>query len=259
MNGELIILGCGSSAGVPAIGNWWGKCDPVEPRNRRSRPSIAIKTSQTLLIVDTGPDFREQMNRESLGVPDAVLYTHAHSDHVAGIDELRTFQRLHNVKFPVFSDTYTLEQLKNRVNYMFIGTENGFYPAVCDENTLNFNQIWSFKDINARIFKQDHGTIHSIGLRLGNIGYSTDFKRLDDEAIETLKGVDIWIADGAGHHSVTNPVHASIDEVTALNARIGAKKVYLTHLPPTMDYQTLINELPKGYEPAYDGLRLSIS
>ena len=95
MDGKLIILGCGGSAGTPAIGNWWGACDPKEPRNRRTRPSVAIKTEKTLVIVDTGPDFRDQMNRENLGCPDAIIITHIHSDHTNGIDETRTLESLY--------------------------------------------------------------------------------------------------------------------------------------------------------------------
>jgi phosphoribosyl 1,2-cyclic phosphate phosphodiesterase len=258
MSAELIILGCGSSAGVPAIGNWWGNCDPANPKNRRTRPSVAVQTDQTCVVVDTGPDFREQMNREKLRTPDAILFTHEHADHVAGIDELRTLQRLEKRIFPVFSDAYTLDRLKKRVDYMFKTTENGFYPAVCSENTLNFNEIWHFNDIKAHIFKQDHGTIDSLGFRVGSVAYSTDFKRLDDIAIDILRGVDVWIADSAGYESLTNPVHACIDEVIAYNERIGARQVYLTHMPPTMDYDAVAKRLPPGYAPAYDGLRIEI-
>lgn len=258
MTAEFIILGSGSSAGVPAIGNYWGACDPANPKNRRTRPSVAVVTPQTCVVVDTGPDFRDQMNRENLPCPEAILYTHAHADHVAGIDELRTLQRIHKRKFPVFSDAHTLKSLKERVGYMFRDVENGFYPAVCEENTLKIGQNWHFKDVSAHIFEQDHGTIHSLGLRFGDIGYSTDFKRLNDAAIAALNGVDIWIADAAGFENADNPVHACIDDVIRYNREIGAKTVYLTHLPPTMDYQALVDRLPPGFAPAYDSLRLEI-
>src|SRR5690606_30901380 len=128
MEGELIILGCGSSAGVPAIGNWWGACDPNELKNRRLRPSIALKTKNTLVIVDTGPDFREQMNRAELGCPDAIIITHEHSDHTNGIDELRTLQRRHDMRrFPLYANDETLDALQGRLGYMFRDSENGFY------------------------------------------------------------------------------------------------------------------------------------
>lgn len=255
--GELIVLGCGGSSGVPAIGGWWGACDPHEPRNIRTRPSIALKTDTTLIVVDTGPDFREQMNRERLGCPDAVIITHIHSDHINGLDELRTFQRLNKGrKFPVYTDAYTLEKLTERLDYMFTETEGGFYPAVCLPEIVTYGRTLTIGDITLTLFEQDHGTISSLGLRIGDIGYSTDMKRLDDAALTALAGIHTWIVDAAGHHSRSNPVHACIEELIELNNRIGAKEVLLTHLPPTMDYATLMKELPQGFMPAFDGMRV---
>lgn len=256
MDGTLTILGCGGSAGVPAIGNWWGNCDPLEPRNARTRPSIALQTETTLLVVDTGPDFQAQMNREKLGCPDAVIITHEHSDHINGIDELRTLQRLNKRKFPLYASRATLDQLLRRLDYMFVTSEDGFYPAVCDAMEVEIGAPLTLGDITMTIFEQDHGRIKSLGLRIGNIGYSTDVKSLQKPAYEALQGIDTWIVDGAGHYSKTNPVHASVEEVVAMNDIIGAKNVFLTHLPPTMDYQTMLKELPDGMAPAYDGMTL---
>jgi len=257
MKGELVILGCGGSSGVPAIGNWWGKCDPHEPKNRRTRPSVAILKNGSTLIVDSGPDFREQYNRENLTGLDGVLFTHTHSDHVNGIDELRTFQRLQKRTYPIYGDAKTLDVIGARFDYMFATTENGFYPAVCEPVPITPGRV-TCAGIAIDVFEQDHGTTVSLGIRIGTIGYSTDFKRLDDRALEVLKGIDIWIADAAAHDSKSNPVHASVEDVIALNQTIGAKQVYLTHLPPTMDYRALTESLPPGFAPAYDGLRLPL-
>ena len=255
MDGKLIILGCGGSAGVPTIGNWWGNCDPNEPKNLRTRPSIAIQTQKTLVVVDAGPDFRDQINREKLGCPDALIITHSHSDHINGIDEFRTLQRLNKGrKFPLYAMEETMKDLHVRLDYMFKTSDNGFYLAVFDAHIINIKEKILFSDVEIQTFSQMHGDINSLGIRIKNIGYSTDVKKLDDHAFECLKGIDIWIADAAGDNNNANPVHASIEEVIRMNERIGAKKVYLTHLPPSMDYQTLIKNLPKGYEPAYDGL-----
>ena len=256
METELIILGCGGSAGVPAIGNWWGACDPSEPRNIRTRPSIALRTQNTLVIVDTGPDFREQMNRERLGCPDAVLITHAHFDHINGLDELRTLQRVHKGReFPLHALPETMGMLRQRLDYMFISSENGFYPTVCIGTEIDTAKPIIVGDIEMRPFVQQHGSLQSLGLRVGNIGYSTDVKKLDETAIATLKGIDVWIVDAAAYRHRENKVHMSIDEIIETNEKIGAGRVILTHLPPIMDYQTLRNELPKGFEPAYDGMR----
>ncbi len=256
MEGKLIILGCGGSAGTPAIGNWWGACDPNEPRNRRTRPSVAIKTDHTLVIVDTGPDFREQINRENLGCPDAIIITHIHSDHTNGIDETRTLQRLHKRKFPVYALEETINDMMRRFDYMFEERESGFYPAVLDPITVKLGNEISINDLDIQTYPLEHGSIQSIGLRLGNVAYSTDLKRLEQSAFDSLKGVDTWIVDAAAYHTRENKVHPSIDEIIEMNDKIGARRVVLTHLPPTMDYKTLLNELPKGYEPAYDGMSI---
>lgn len=259
MDGKLIILGSGASAGVPTIGNWWGACDPAEPKNRRTRPSIAIKTDKTLLIVDTSPDFREQMNRENLGCPDAIIITHTHSDHINGIDDLRAFQRLQQRTFPIYAMEETMPSLMKRADYLFKESENGFYQKVCEAKTVEPLKPLAIGDIMAVPFLQNHGTINSLGLRFGNIGYSTDMKWLSDGALAALGGIDTWIVDGAGYLSTANPVHTSIQEVVEMNRIIGAKKVILTHLTPAMDYHSLLTTLPPGFMPAHDGLCLKVT
>ncbi|PZQ48021.1 MAG: MBL fold metallo-hydrolase [Micavibrio aeruginosavorus] len=257
MDGELIILGCGGSAGVPTIGNWWGACDPAEPKNIRTRPSVALKTANTLVVVDTSPDFRDQMNREELECPQAIIITHAHSDHINGLDELRTLQRLNNMRtFDIYALPETQATLDKRLEYMFKNSEDGFYPTVCTPVAVTPHKEFSIGDLSFLPFAQAHGSLTSLGLRMGSIAYSTDVKSLGQGAFDALKGIDIWVVDGAGHNSPQNPVHASISEIIEMNAVIKAKQVFLTHLPPTMDYATLKRELPQNYLPAYDGMVL---
>lgn len=254
MDGKLIILGCGASAGVPTIGNYWGACDPNEPKNNRTRASIALKTKSTFILVDTGPDLRMQMMRENLDNPDAVIITHNHSDHINGIDDLRIIHRRHKRIFPLYAMDETFKSFDASVNYMFETSEDGFYPPVCERAEIKLLQEFTVGDITLLPFEQEHGSIHSLGLRVGNIAYSTDVKTLDAKTLQVLKGIETWVVDGAGYHARENPVHACIEEVAEMNEIIGASNVILTHLPPTMDYQTLCNELPEGFAPAYDGM-----
>ena len=254
----ITVLGCGNSTGVPAIGNYWGACDPEESKNNRSRSSIAFQTDKTTLIVDTGPNFREQINRENIEKIDGVLYTHAHSDHINGIDELRVIHFRNKALVPIYGNAETLRDLKRRFDYLFDGGLIELYPPVLEPTEFkdaDFSTIQTFKDIKFTPFIQDHGSIESVGYRFGDFAYSVDMHNLDDKAIETLKGIRTWIVDCAGYHQADNKVHANIEQIYKFNEHIGAENVYLSSLSLSMDYETLNKELKAGYAAAYDGLK----
>lgn len=261
MSYKITILGCGNAAGTPSIGNFWGDCDPNEPRNRRLRASIAVQSDNTTIVVDTGPDFRHQLNRAQINDLDAVLYTHAHSDHVSGIDDLRMFYFRHNrTPIPVYANNETFTDMRQRFNYIFEGGKGaaeGLYYPIIEPHKIkepHVGQIITIGDIDVMPYEQDHMTCTSMGYRFGDVAYSTDMHNLNDQSIEALQGVKIWIVDGAGYKRDDNMVHASFKGVFELNKRIGAQKVFFTHMSCFMDYKTMIDELPDGYEPAYDGL-----
>jgi phosphoribosyl 1,2-cyclic phosphate phosphodiesterase len=254
---KITVLGCGNSTGVPAIGDHWGSCDPNEPKNVRTRCSLAVQSEQTTIIIDTGPDFSGQMTREKIPTLDAVLYTHAHGDHINGIDELRIITLRNKKLTPVYGNAWTMKDLQDRYDYMFKGNNHELYPPLLVANTIdNFGQEITVGDISFVPFNQDHGTCETVGYRFGDFGYSTDMLRLDDTAIKTLKGVKIWIVDGCAYKQTNNPVHANLEALYEFNEQIGAEQVYLTSLSLAMDYQALLKELPKGFAPAYDGLVL---
>ncbi|MBI2234836.1 MAG: MBL fold metallo-hydrolase [Micavibrio aeruginosavorus] len=254
------LLGCGNSAGTPSIGNHWGACDPNEPRNRRSRAAAVVQSAKTTLLVDAGPDLREQANREGIADADAVLFTHAHSDHIAGVEELRVFRVRHKKLVPIYGDRTTMDDLRTRYDYLFM-ERNEIYPEVLTPNIIREDQMnaeMTVGDITFIPFVQDHGTCQSLGYRFRDLAYSTDMVDLDQQALETLSGVKIWIVDGAAYHMAYNLVHANLKKVYELNEIVQASQVYITHLPSFMDYQTLKRELPKGYEPAWDGLKITL-
>ncbi len=256
---RITVLGCGSSTGVPAIGNYWGACDPNEPKNNRSRSSIAIQSTETTLIIDTGPDFRTQMNKANIATLDAVLYTHAHNDHVHGIDDLRVITYRNKKLIPIYADKKIMEELKKKFKILF--NSNDLYPAILESMTFknqHYGHEISIGDINVIPFEQDHGSCTSTGYRFGNFAYSVDMWKLDQKAIEILKGIKTWIVDCAAYKNEKNPVHAYLGRIYELNEQIGASQVYLTSLSLQMDYQTLLNELPEGYAPAYDGLIVTV-
>jgi phosphoribosyl 1,2-cyclic phosphate phosphodiesterase len=258
---SFTLLGCGNSAGTPTIGNHWGVCDPNEPRNRRSRSAAFISSGKTTLLIDAGPDLREQANREGITDVDAVLFTHSHSDHIAGVEELRTFRIRHKKLIPVYGNEFTLGELRQRYDYLFIERNGGIYPEVLAPDIIRDDQMNAemvIGDISFVPFVQDHGTCKSLGYRFRDLAYSTDMVDLDQQALESLSGVQTWIVDGAGYMMERNLVHATLAKVYELNEIVQAPKVYITHMPCFMDYRTLKQELPDGYEPAYDGLRLEI-
>lgn len=261
-NGNIIVLGCGNSTGVPAIGNYWGKCDPANPKNARTRSSIFIQYKNTSIVVDTGPDFRTQINREDINHLDGAFFTHAHSDHVNGIDELRLIKYRNEKMVPFYSDLETLEDLRHRFPYLFNGWQSNLYPPVLEPHVMDeetFGQPQQFMDLEFIPFAQDHGTVDSVGYRFGDFAYSVDMVDLDDKAVDTLKGVKTWLVDAAGYNYAENKVHAHLQKIYDLNAQIGAEEVYLTSLTLSMDYKTLCEELEEGYKPAYDGMKLSFT
>ncbi|HPQ50737.1 MAG: MBL fold metallo-hydrolase [Alphaproteobacteria bacterium] len=259
MNSVITILGCGDSAGVPRIGGEWGACDPNEPKNARTRPSLLVQTETSTVVVDTGPDFREQLTREKILDLNGVLYTHGHSDHVNGMDELRSFHRRQKKHLPIFLDAPTKEELYARFDYIF-EQKSSYYPAVAEPHVMedsDFGFPHHLGDIEFTPFLQDHGDgARSLGYRFGQVGYSTDMVDLDKKAIETLKGIKIWIADCADYHRPNGFFHANIDRLQKLNKQICAEYVVLVHMGISMDYEEVRNSCPDGYLPAFDGMKI---
>ena len=258
---EITVLGCGNSTGIPAIGNYWGECDPDEPKNARTRSSILIKSKKSTVIVDTGPDFRQQLNRENVNNIDAVLFSHQHNDHVMGIDEIRVLKfRNKKENIPIYANPETIEDLETRFKYLFKGGEHKLYPPIVQTNIITidaYGKEGTVGDIPYIPFEQDHGSCMSVGYRFGDFAYSVDILDLDKTAIETLQGINTWLVDCAAYKDDHNVVHAGINKIIALNKQIKAKHVYLTSLSLSMDYQTMLNELPDGFKPSYDGMKLS--
>ena len=249
---KVTVLGCGTSGGVPRIGNVWGDCDPNEPKNRRSRASVAIESGATRIIIDTSPDFRAQCLRHDIDRLDAVLYTHEHADHTHGIDDLRGFLILTRRRMPIYADAYTLSILKKRFDYIFASKDN--YPAIAESHLINGD--FAVGDLQVQPFYQEHGAIQSLGFRVGDFAYSTDLVGLDEAAFETLAGVDTWLVDALRYKP--HPTHAHLDLTLEWIARVKPRRAVLTHMTWDMDYATLKASLPAGVEPAYDGMVLEL-
>jgi len=263
---DYVILGCGSSGGVPRADGEWGACDPSNPKNARTRCSFLARRRsdqgperETTIIFDTSPDFRTQCAGAKVKRVDAVLYTHDHADQVAGIDDLRVFFLRNRMRTPCHMDAATRRSLMLRFGYVFEG--QGGYPAICDPVDLpalgeSFTVDGPSGPIDVTTFDQDHGDIKSVGYRIGNVAYSSDVVGLPEASFEALKGLKVWIVDALRYRP--HPTHATVEQALAWIARVKPERAILTNLHVDLDYETLRRELPEGVEPAYDGLSFAI-
>ena len=255
MNLEFTILGCADSHGVPRVGNDWGKCDPRNPKNARTRASLWVKSESTSIVVDTGTDFRAQTIRHGIDKLDAVLYSHAHSDHIAGIDDIRHYHHKTRVKMPIYANKTCLNYLMNRYDYLFV-SKSEFYPALTEGHALEDSESYTVKDINFQTYDVIHGQEKTTGFRFGDVGYTLDFKEFSNpkKALSVLNGVETWIVDCGGLLFENNPVHASLSIIQDMNKHLNAKRIILSSLSSYIDYERESSDLPDGYELAYDGL-----
>jgi phosphoribosyl 1,2-cyclic phosphate phosphodiesterase len=251
---EVTILGCGTSGGVPRLGNDWGACDPNEPKNRRSRCSILVENKGTKVLIDTSPDMRQQLLDAEVDDLDGVVWTHEHADQCHGIDELRVLAIRHRRRIDVWGDDKTLSILMKRFDYCFERLKGSSYPAILSENFID--GPFSVGNIDFIPFDQDHGNITSLGFRMGAIGYSNDLVNLDDNGFDILKGIDTWIVDAMRY--TPHPTHVNLETALKWIERLKPRRAVLTNMHVDLDYQTLINELPAGVEPAYDGMVVTV-
>ena len=255
---EFVILGCGSSGGVPRGDGDWGACDPAEPKNRRTRCSLLVRRrgpdGETNVLIDTSPDLRAQALAAGLTSVDAVLYTHDHADQTHGIDDLRVFALRARRRLPAWMDRATRDALHERFRYIFESVEG--YPAILEAQDLPpHGETWSVDGPGGAIpvttFDQAHGPIRSVGYRLGDVAYSSDVSDLDDRAIETVRGCRVWIVDAL--RLTPHPTHAHVDKTLDWIAASGVPRAILTNLHIDLDYEALSRRLPAGVEVAYDG------
>ena len=253
---EVTILGCGSSGGVPLIGNIWGPCDPNDSRNIRRRVSILVKKNKKAFLVDTSPDLRMQMLDANIKDVDAVLYTHSHADHVHGIDDLRAFcwQRKDNKPLPIYSDQYTIDQITKRFDYAF---ENKYGPAVPSlaANTISIGNN-TIQGVNVEAIKQIHGKGFSLGYRFDNVAYSTDVNNFPEESMDQLKNLDLWIVDCVRYEPHYS--HSHFDQTISWIKKLKPKRAILTHMGHWLDYNELKNKCPDNVEPGIDGMVIKI-
>ena len=250
---KLIVLGCGTSTGVPRIGNDWGDCDPNEPKNRRLRVSIIVESEAgARLLVDTSPDLRQQLLTAGIDKVDGVFWTHDHADHCHGIDDLRVMRYDRSNPLPGYATKGTAERLRRRFDYVFAGQHG--YPTIVELKTLDEARLvagFAFEWI-----EMSHGPARSTGYRFEadgkTISYATDFDQISEDMVDCFADSDILVCDCLRmrpHQS-----HAHYDMAIELGRRAGVGRLVLTHLDKSMDYRTLVAMAPANVIVGYDTL-----
>ncbi|MGB0498986.1 MAG: MBL fold metallo-hydrolase [Rubricella sp.] len=254
------ILGCGSSGGVPRLGGIWGACDPENPRNVRRRCSLLVErigeNGTTRVLIDTSPDLRSQLLDAGVGHLDGVVYTHAHADHVHGIDDLRMIVFNRRSRLPVWADGDTANSLIDRFGYAFIQPPGSDYPPILDLNAIDgpFTVDGAGGPVPFTPFEVEHGRIDALGFRIGDIAYLPDVSDIPEAVFPALSGLDTWIVDALRYKPHSS--HAHVEKTLGWIERVAPARAVLTNLHVDLDYATLDAETPPHVCPAHDGLRI---
>ena len=259
------ILGCGSSGGVPRVGTGWGACDPGEPRNRRRRCSLFVSRShsagETAVLFDTSPDLREQLLDAEIRHLDAVIFTHEHADHTHGIDDLRPLVIHMRRRIPVYMDEKTTKILEDRFDYCFRTPDGSSYPPILDSRLIAEDMPVEIEGeggvIRARPFRMIHGGTDALGFRIHDFAYAPDVSTMPEAAEAQLHGLETLVIDALRYNP--HPTHFNVADALDLIERVRPRHAVLTNLHTDLDYRELARQLPDHVEPAFDGMRITIS
>lgn len=262
-NTIFTLLGTGSSGGVPRIGNDWGACNPDNPRNRRRRCSMLIEKhgadGVTSVLVDSGPDMREQLIDAEVQYLDAVVLTHSHADHIFGMDDLRQLAIKHRERVNVYMDAATSERVMPAFGYCYQQSEGSSYPAICTEHRIVPQQPICISGNGGTIellpFEVNHGDISALGFRIGDFAYLPDVKTVDlPESLDATAGLEVLVLDALRY--TEHPTHMNVTEALAFIDRVAPQRAILTNMHNAIDFDAISGELPDGVEAGYDGLQI---
>ena len=255
------ILGCGSSGGVPRLGGRWGACDPGDRRNHRRRCSMLVEREEgggaTRVLIDTSPDLRAQLLGAGVGTLDAVVYTHAHADHVHGIDDLRMVVFNLRRRLPVWADAPTRASIMERFGYAFEQPAGSAYPPILEMNPIDGDVTVDGEGgrIVLRPFSVRHGSMDSLGFRVEDLAYLPDVSEMTDEAWSAISGIDCWVLDALRRDP--HPTHVHLGRSLEWIERAAPRRAILTNMHIDLDYSAVAAETPEHVTPAHDGLSVS--
>ena len=259
ISGRMILLGTGTSVGVPAIGCGCDVCTSPDARNYRTRCSAIVGLPEGNLLIDTPPDLRQQLLREKIGIVNAVAYTHEHADHIFGLDDLRLFQFYLGHSVPLFCEELVEQRIRHSFDYAFAKTDHTHVGAV---PALRFQRIStaSFEVLGGVVqpIRLQHGPrFVTLGFRVGNVAYCTDTNAIPSESWPLLEGLDVLVLDALRHKP--HATHFGLNEAVEVARRVGARQTYFTHVSHELEYLATNESLPDGMDLAYDGLQIAIS
>ena len=262
MRTRFTILGCGSSGGVPRLGGHWGACDPANPKNARRRCSLLIERfdgdAVTRVLVDTSPDMRGQLLDAGIGELDGVVWTHAHADHVHGLDDLRMIAFNRRAMLDVWADETTFASLRTRFGYAFETPPGSSYPPILRRHELSgvIRVPGSAGPVEILPVPVGHGDIPALGLRIGGLCYMPDVKDIPDAALPSLEGLDVWILDSL--RRTAHPSHMSLPEALDWFERMAPARGVLTNLHVDLDHAEVEAETGDTVSVAYDGMVIEL-
>lgn len=253
---EMIILGSGTSSGVPMIGCDCAVCTSSDPRDIRTRPSIFVRLRQQHILVDTAPELRIQCLAAGIKRVDAVLFTHHHADHVLGLDDLRRFNWIMRRPIPCYGTERTLGRLRRMFRYAFEPAANSPHSRPQLEPQLIDEQHFSIGDETIVPIPMMHGPLPVMGFRFGDVAYCTDCNLIPETSLERLQDLDVLVLDAL--RRTPHPAHFDLRQAVEMAGRIGAKRTYFTHVTHQLGHEQTNKELPAGMALAYDGLRVVV-
>lgn len=251
---RLTFLGTGTSTGVPIIACRCKVCTSTDPRDRRTRPSLLLEFDDRVVVIDTTPDFRQQALREGLARLDAVLFTHAHADHLLGLDDTRIFYFRQGVPTPIYADPDTMQRIRHTFRYIFDGTYKYGAVGKLDPRLIDGPfDLWGLRLVPVPVL---HGDLPVLGFRFGTVAYVTDFNTIPESSLALLAGLDVLILDALRHKP--HPTHSSLSQSLELVEKLKPRQAFFTHVAHELGHQETDATLPAHVRLAYDGLKVKL-
>jgi phosphoribosyl 1,2-cyclic phosphate phosphodiesterase len=253
---KITFLGTGSAYGIPTSGGDWGACNPENEKNKRLCQSILLEKNDVKILFDMGPSFREQSYKHDLKDLDAILFTHAHYDHFAGLPELPNFIKWQTKPISLYAHDETWAGIVKSIFWMFDKSIKIQYYGkhIPDKRSFNYNQPFDIENIEVIPFLQRHGSMNSTGFRVGDFAYTTDLNSMPEKSWDVLRGVKTWVIECDDLKETSD--HNNLEQVLRWIKEIQPERAYLTHLSISMDYEETLKKLPKGVYVAWDGLEV---